>query len=128
MTGIAFADTLARRGQYPSAPKIPFPPGYDIVAVVDKLGAGASLLKVGQRVGALLTKFGGYAEYVCAPENMLVPILDGLDAAEVEGVNGKYFNTNSKLVDWPAPVLDKAIRQQLWKMVEKLTRGTQEKK
>lgn len=78
-TGIAWADTMARRGQYPGAPKMPFPLGYDIVGVVDKGGAGASALPVGQRVGALLTKFGGYAEYVCAPEAMFVPVPGGLE-------------------------------------------------
>ncbi len=38
-TGVAFADVAARRGKYPGAPKIPFSPGYDIVGVVDKVGA-----------------------------------------------------------------------------------------
>lgn len=53
---------------------------------MDKLGAGASSLKAGQRVAALLTKFGGYAEYVCVPENMLVPVPDGVDSAEAVSI------------------------------------------
>ncbi len=43
-TGVAFADVAARKGMYPTAPPIPFSPGYDIVGVVDKVGAGVSSL------------------------------------------------------------------------------------
>ena len=35
-TGITFADVAVRKGVYPTAPPIPFAPGYDIVGVVDK--------------------------------------------------------------------------------------------
>lgn len=43
-------------------------------------------------------------------------------STEVEGINGKYFDTNSKMVNWPVPVLDPSTRQHLWVMVEKLSR------
>ena len=39
----------------------------------------------------------------------------------VEGVNGKYFDTNSKIVAWPAPVHDPDTRAKLWAMVEQLS-------
>jgi hypothetical protein len=39
----------------------------------------------------------------------------------VEGVNGKYFDTNSKIVAWPAPVQDPDTRAKLWAMVEQLS-------
>ena len=42
-------------------------------------------------------------------------------SAEVEGVNGKYFDTNSKIVAWPKAVLDQATRQHLWAIAEQLT-------
>ncbi|MBI3241262.1 MAG: SDR family NAD(P)-dependent oxidoreductase [Chloroflexi bacterium] len=42
-------------------------------------------------------------------------------SAEVEGVNGKYFDTHSKLVDWPAPVIDQTTRQQLWAIAEQIS-------
>ena len=41
---------------------------------------------------------------------------------EVEGVSGKYFNTNSKAVDWSPAVMDAEIRQRLWNIVEELIR------
>jgi NAD(P)-dependent dehydrogenase (short-subunit alcohol dehydrogenase family) len=42
-------------------------------------------------------------------------------APEVQGVNGKYFNPQCKIIDWPKPVLDSSIRQQLWTIAEQLT-------
>ncbi len=81
-TGVAFADVAARKGIYPTAPPIPFAPGYDIVGVVDKVGGGVSSLSAGQTVAALLPHFGGYAEFACVPENLLVPVPEGLDPAE----------------------------------------------
>lgn len=41
-------------------------------------------------------------------------------SAEVEGVSGKYFDANSKLVAFPPAVLDSATRKKLWETVERL--------
>ena len=38
-TGVGRTDIVMRRGYYPYAPRIPFAPGYEIVGVVDALGA-----------------------------------------------------------------------------------------
>lgn len=62
--GVAFADIMMRHGTYPGAPKLPYAPGYDVAGTVDALGAGVDDLKVGDPVAAL-TRFGGYARYVC---------------------------------------------------------------
>ena len=40
---------------------------------------------------------------------------------DVQGMNGKYLNPQCKQVDWPKPVLDDSVRQQLWSMAEQLT-------
>jgi NADPH:quinone reductase-like Zn-dependent oxidoreductase len=98
-TGVAFADVAARKGMYPdpTAPSIPFTPGYDIVGVVDKVGAGVSSLAVGQRVAAMLPKFGGYAEFICAPENLLVPVPDGLDSGEAVSLILNYLTAHRML-------------------------------
>ena len=55
-------DIACRVGNRPFLPKIPFVPGYNIVGVVEAIGAGVSDVAVGDRVAAL-TVFGGYAEY-----------------------------------------------------------------
>lgn len=96
-TGVAFADVAARKGMYPTAPPIPFAPGYDIVGVVDKAGAGVSSLSAGQIVAALLPHFGGYAEFACVPENLLVPVPDGLDPAETVSLVLNYLTAHRML-------------------------------
>ena len=40
---------------------------------------------------------------------------------DVEGVNGKYFDTNSKMVEWPAIVMDVTTRQKIWGVAEQVT-------
>jgi NADPH:quinone reductase-like Zn-dependent oxidoreductase len=80
-TGVAFTDILIREGLYPGVPKVPFSPGYEIVGVVDQLGVGVSDVHTGQRVVAL-TITGGYSEFLCLPATELVPVPEGVDAAE----------------------------------------------
>ncbi len=96
-TGVAFADVLSRKGMYPAAPPIPFAPGYDIAGVVDKVGAGVSSLSAGQTIAALLPHFGGYAEFASVPENLLVPVPDGLDPAEVVSIVLNYLTAHRML-------------------------------
>jgi NADPH:quinone reductase-like Zn-dependent oxidoreductase len=79
--GVAFTDILIREGLYPGIPKVPFSPGYEIVGVVDKLGAGVSTVELGQRVAAL-TIVGGYSQYICLPAAELVPVPEEVDASE----------------------------------------------
>jgi len=80
-TGVAFADVLMRYGMYPHMPALPFSPGYDVVGVVDKLGAGVTNFTPGE-VAAALTMIGGYSQHLCAPAAELVRVPDGLDPAE----------------------------------------------
>jgi NADPH:quinone reductase-like Zn-dependent oxidoreductase len=61
--GINFADTMARVGLYPDAPKIPCVLGYEVAGEVESLGEGVSDWEVGDRVVAG-TRFGGQAELV----------------------------------------------------------------
>jgi NADPH2:quinone reductase len=97
VTGVAFADVAARKGMYPTAPPIPFAPGYDIVGVVDKVGGGVSSLSEGQTVAALLPHFGSYAEFASVPENLLVPVPDGLDPAEAVSIVLNYLTAHRLL-------------------------------
>lgn len=94
---VAFADTLARRGMYPNAPKMPFAPGYDMVGIVEKAGATVSLVKEGQRVVALLKGFGGYAQYLCVPEKMLIPVPANVDSLEAVAVPLNFLTAHSAL-------------------------------
>lgn len=78
---VSFSDVNVRRGRYPGAPRPPFTPGYAMFGVVERLGAGASGMSVGQHVAAL-TFFGSYSEFICLPVEELVPMPTGLDPAE----------------------------------------------
>lgn len=80
-SGVAFTDILIREGLYPGIPKVPFSPGYEIVGIVDKLGAGVFCVQPGERVVAL-TITGGYSEFLCLPATELVTVPEGVDSAE----------------------------------------------
>ncbi|HWN82864.1 MAG TPA: zinc-binding dehydrogenase, partial [Candidatus Udaeobacter sp.] len=71
--GINFADTMARLGLYPDAPKPPCVMGYEVAGVVESLGAGVSTHAVGDRVLAG-TRFGGQAELVTVPAEQALPL------------------------------------------------------
>jgi NADPH:quinone reductase-like Zn-dependent oxidoreductase len=65
--GINFADTMARVGLYPDAPKPPCVLGYEVAGEVESVGDGVSEFAVGDRVVGG-TRFGGQAELVTVPE------------------------------------------------------------
>ena len=76
---VSFTDVMVRKGVYPGVKqKPPFPPGYDLVGVIDKLGDGVDSLEVGQRV-ADLTLWGAYSEYAVLPADNVVALPPGLD-------------------------------------------------
>ena len=76
-----FTDTMVRKGIYYGFKETPpLSPGYDMVGVVDKLGAGVTGLQVGHTV-ADLTVFGAYTEYMLRPADSLVSVPTGLDPA-----------------------------------------------
>src|SRR5436305_1365406 len=79
--GVSLPDIMAREGVHPETPLVPFTPGWDLVGVVDRLGAGVSGIEPGQIVAAMPIS-GAYAEFVCLPQRELVPVPSGLDAAE----------------------------------------------
>ncbi len=79
--GLNFADTMARVGLYPAAPKPPCVLGYEVAGEVETIGEGVSGLTVGQRVMAG-TKFGGQAELAVAHARDVMPMPDHLSFEE----------------------------------------------
>ncbi|VAW32121.1 Quinone oxidoreductase [hydrothermal vent metagenome] len=96
-TSACFTDTMVRKGIYfDLKKKPPFPPGYDVVGVVDKLGTAVTQLKVGQAV-ADLTVSDAYTEYICRAESSLVPVPEGLDPAEATSLVLSYVTAYQML-------------------------------
>jgi NADPH:quinone reductase-like Zn-dependent oxidoreductase len=71
--GINFADTMARVGLYPDAPKLPCVLGYEVAGEVESVGEGVDNHSVGDRVFAA-TRFGGQAELVTVAAEQAWPL------------------------------------------------------
>jgi synaptic vesicle membrane protein VAT-1 len=75
--GINFADTMARVGLYPDAPKPPCVMGYEVAGTIESVGEGVGDHAVGDRVVAG-TRFGGQAELVTVPADQALPLPERL--------------------------------------------------
>jgi NADPH:quinone reductase-like Zn-dependent oxidoreductase len=75
--GVNFADTMARLGLYPDAPKPPCVLGYEVAGTVESVGDGVESHAVGDRVVAG-TRFGGNAELVVVPQEQALPLPERL--------------------------------------------------
>ncbi|MEV2222374.1 NADP-dependent oxidoreductase [Nocardia vinacea] len=86
-TGMNAADWKLRSGLVRKLGDPPFTLGFDVSGIVDAVGAGVERFRVGDEVyGMVLSRSGGYAEYVVAQADILAPkpaILDHIHAAAV---------------------------------------------
>ncbi len=90
--GINRADLLQKKGTYPSPKGWPEWPGLEVSGIVDAMGETAKQkgrFKIGDSVCALLGG-GGYAEYVCAPEGMVMPMPEKLSFEEASTLPEAY--------------------------------------
>lgn len=87
--GINRADLLQRAGTYPSPKGWPEWMGLEVSGVISEVGEGVTRWKVGDKVCALLGG-GGYAEYVAVPEEMVMPIPQGLSFEEAASLPEAY--------------------------------------
>ena len=94
--GVGLPDIMAREGIHPETPPAPFTPGWDLVGTIDRLGADVTGLEPGQIVAAMPIS-GAYAEYVCLPQNKLVPVPSGLDPAEAVSLVLNYITAYQML-------------------------------
>ena len=94
--GVGLPDVLAREGVHPETPRVPYTPGWDLVGIVDELGANVNALESGQTVAAMPIH-GSYAQYVCLPASKLVPVPVGLDPAEAVAVVLNYVTAYQML-------------------------------
>jgi NADPH:quinone reductase-like Zn-dependent oxidoreductase len=95
--GINFADTMARAGLYPDAPKPPCVVGYEVAGTVAAVGPGVESPSEGDRVMAG-TRFGGYAEQVLAKATDAIPLPDDLSFEQGAAVPVNYSTAWAGLV------------------------------
>src|SRR6185295_20389971 len=95
--GINFADTMARVGLYPDAPKPPCVLGYEVAGEVESVGDGVTDWKPGDRVVAG-TRFGGQASLVSVPEGQLLPLPDRLSFEQGAAIPVNYSTAYCGLV------------------------------
>ncbi len=95
--GINFADTMARVGLYPDAPKPPCVLGYEVAGEVESVGEGVSDVKPGDRVVAG-TRFGGQAELVTVPAAQVLPLPERLSFEQGAAFPVNYGTAYAALV------------------------------
>jgi NADPH:quinone reductase-like Zn-dependent oxidoreductase len=88
--GLNFAEVMARQGLYPDAPKTPFVAGYEAAGVIDAVGEGVTLLKVGERVMAM-SRFGAHADTLVTSAQLVVAIPDAMTFEEAAAVPVNYI-------------------------------------
>ena len=83
---------MQRKGTYPSPKGWPQWPGLEVSGIIEKIGDNTPNpkgYKVGDKVCALLGG-GGYAEYVCAPYGLVMPIPSGMTFEEAATLPEAY--------------------------------------
>ena len=95
--GINFADTMARVGLYPDAPKPPCVLGYEVAGEVESVGQGVDSLSVGDRVVAG-TRFGGHAELVSVPAEQAIPFPEDWSFEQATAVPVNYATAYVALI------------------------------
>lgn len=95
--GINFADTMARVGLYPDAPKAPCVLGYEVAGEVESVGEGVDSVSVGDRVVAG-TRFGGQAELATVPADQVLSLEDRLSFEQGAAIPVNYATAYAALV------------------------------
>jgi len=95
--GINFADTAARMGIYPDAPKPPCVVGYEFAGEVESVGEGVTSPAIGDRVMGGC-RFGGYAELVVTPAVNALPLPDDWSFEEGAALPVVYGTAYAALV------------------------------
>src|ERR671910_2941430 len=95
--GVNFADTLARVGLYPDAPKPPCVLGYEVAGEVESVGEGTEGFAPGDRVMAG-TRFGGQAEMVSVDAGQVLPLPERLSFEQGAAFPVNYGTAYAALV------------------------------
>ncbi|NRD77873.1 NADPH:quinone oxidoreductase family protein [Bacillus sp. BRMEA1] len=87
-SGVNFADTARRYGQYLAKTPLPYIPGSEVAGVITEVSLEVTDFKVGDRVVAL-TEDGGYAEYIALHESQLIKIPEAVEFNHAAAILGQ---------------------------------------
>jgi NADPH2:quinone reductase len=96
--GVNFPDVLLSYGKYQFKPSPPFIPGGEAAGVVRATGSGVTSVQAGDRVATTLV-YGAFAERITVPEQMVVPLPDGIGFEVGAATLLTYLTTIHALVD-----------------------------
>jgi NADPH:quinone reductase len=93
--GLNRAETLFRRGLYFEKPVLPSRIGYEASGIIDAVGPGVTVLKVGDKVATIpgysQSEYGSYGETALAPVESVGPYPENLSAAEAAAIWMQYL-------------------------------------
>jgi NADPH2:quinone reductase len=102
--GVGMPDVMIRAGTYPWMPPLPATPGTELAGTIERLGAGVTSRRIGERVYTTARerpqRGGHYAEYVVAPADATFGLPDGVDldaAAALANYQVAYHMLNDAL-------------------------------
>ena len=98
--GFNFFDLLQCQGKYQSKPAFPFTIGAEVSGIVDAVGDGVELVKVGDRVLSL-PRGGGFAECTVVDESRAYPIPDSMSFEQAAAMP-VVFQTSLFALDYRA--------------------------
>jgi len=96
-TALNRADTMQRKGFYPPPPGASPILGLEVAGVIETVGSSVTAAKIGDKVCALLAG-GGYAEYACVHEDLLLPIPPAMDYAHAAGIPEVFLTAYQALI------------------------------
>ena len=97
--GVNFADVMARLGLYADAPPLPSIVGYEVSGTITEVAPDVTGLAVGDRVIAG-TRFGGYAEQVCADARDVLALPDSLSFEQGAAIPVNYATAWAGLIGY----------------------------
>lgn len=96
--GINPVDTYIRSGTYALKPQLPYTPGVDMAGIVKLVGPTVTRFKPGDRVYAVRTITGVYAEYTVADQNLLGHLAENLTFEQGAGIGVPCFTAYRAVV------------------------------
>lgn len=96
--GVNRPDVLQRTGHYPVPPGASDLPGLEVAGEIIGGDCGATGLKIGDRVCALV-QGGGYAEYCTAPAAQCLPVPAGFSMEQAAALPETFFTVWSNVFD-----------------------------